>query len=79
MDDVALEFTDDAIDAVAELALKTGTGARALRSILEGALMDIMYDAPSQAGQKRCIIDADVILKQTTAVLEVLSGPTADE
>jgi ATP-dependent protease Clp ATPase subunit len=41
--------------------------------------MDIMYDAPSQAGQKRCIIDADVILKQTTAVLEVLSGPTADE
>ena len=78
MDDVALEFTDEAIDAVAELALKTGTGARALRSILEGALIDVMYDAPSQAGQKRCIIDADVILKHSSAALEVLPGLSAD-
>jgi hypothetical protein len=37
-----------------------------------------MYDAPSQAGQKRCIIDADVILKQSSAVLEVLPGLSAD-
>ncbi len=78
MDDVTLEFTDEAIDAVAEAALKTGTGARALRSILEGVLLDVMYDAPSQPGQKRCIIDADVILKQTPPLLESLAGMPSD-
>ncbi|MFM2309856.1 MAG: hypothetical protein RLY87_1978 [Chloroflexota bacterium] len=78
MDDVALEFTDEAIDAIAEAALKTGTGARALRSILEGVLLDVMYDAPSQTGQKRCIIDADVILKQTAPLLEADTRVSAD-
>ncbi|MFM2031433.1 MAG: hypothetical protein RLZZ297_198 [Chloroflexota bacterium] len=77
MDDVALEFTDDAIDAVADAALKTGTGARGLRSIIEGVLLDVMYDAPSQPGTKRCIIDAAIINKQTTPVLEAII-PHAD-
>lgn len=61
MDDVALELTDDAIDAIADAAIRSGTGARALRSILEGVLVNVMYDAPSQPNLARCIINADVV------------------
>lgn len=61
MDNVTLELRDDAIDAVADAALRSGTGARALRSILESVLIDVMYDAPSHANLDRCIITADVV------------------
>jgi ATP-dependent Clp protease ATP-binding subunit ClpX len=63
MDGVTLELTDDAVVAIAEAALKSGTGARALRSILEEVLVDVMFDAPSQPGLERCVIDADVVRK----------------
>ena len=69
MDGVTLELTDDAIDAIAEAALQTGTGARALRSILENVLIDVMFDAPSQTGLERCIINADVVRKTSLPVL----------
>ena len=45
-DDVDLVFTDDALEAVADEALKRGTGARGLRAILEEVLLDVMYDLP---------------------------------
>ena len=45
-DDVDLVFTDDALDAIADEALKRGTGARGLRAILEEVLLDVMYDLP---------------------------------
>ncbi|MFN5369657.1 MAG: ATP-dependent Clp protease ATP-binding subunit ClpX [Roseiflexaceae bacterium] len=61
MDNVTLEFSDDALDAVADAALRSGTGARALRSILESVLIDVMYDAPSHADLDRCIVTADVV------------------
>jgi ATP-dependent Clp protease ATP-binding subunit ClpX len=69
MDGVTLELTDDAIDAIAEAALQTGTGARALRSILENVLIDVMFDAPSQTDLERCIINADVVRKISLPVL----------
>jgi ATP-dependent Clp protease ATP-binding subunit ClpX len=69
MDNVQLELTDDAIDAVAAAALKSGTGARALRSILESVLLDVMFDAPSQVGLERCVITADVIEKRAAPLL----------
>ena len=47
-DDVELVFTDDALDAVGDEALKRGTGARGLRAILEGVLLEVMYDLPSR-------------------------------
>ena len=47
-DDVELEFTDDALEAVADQALLRGTGARGLRAILEEVLLDVMYDLPSR-------------------------------
>jgi ATP-dependent Clp protease ATP-binding subunit ClpX len=48
LDDVSLEFGTGAVEAIADLALTRGTGARGLRSILEGVLLDAMYDIPSR-------------------------------
>jgi ATP-dependent Clp protease ATP-binding subunit ClpX len=61
LDGVDLEFTDDAIEAVADLALVRGTGARGLRAILEEALLNVMYDVPSQADVARVVVSAEVI------------------
>jgi ATP-dependent Clp protease ATP-binding subunit ClpX len=61
LDGVDLEFTDDAIEAIADLALVRGTGARGLRAILEEALLNVMYDVPSQADVARVIVSAEVI------------------
>jgi len=60
-EDVELEFTDEALDTVAELALARQTGARGLRSILEESLLDIMYDLPSRDGVARCVVDEGVV------------------
>lgn len=61
LDNVDLEFTAEALDAVAEDALKWKTGARALRTIMEESLLDIMYELPSLSNVTKCIIDADTI------------------
>ncbi len=61
-DDVELEFTDDALDAVADQALKRGTGARGLRAILEEVLLEVMYDLPSRDDVVKCVVDRDVVL-----------------
>jgi ATP-dependent Clp protease ATP-binding subunit ClpX len=47
-DDVDLVFSDDALDSIADEALKRGTGARGLRAILEEVLLEVMYDLPSR-------------------------------
>jgi len=62
-DDVDLVFTDDALDAVSDEALKRGTGARGLRAILEEVLLDVMYDLPSRTDVARCVVDAAVVLE----------------
>ncbi len=61
MDGVELRFTDEAMDAVAEEALARNTGARGLRSILERALMEVMYDSPDAEGIKEIVITEAVI------------------
>jgi ATP-dependent Clp protease ATP-binding subunit ClpX len=60
-EDVELELTDDALQAVAEQALLRGTGARGLRAILEEVLLDVMYDIPSRSDIGRCVIDRRVV------------------
>ena len=62
MDEVDLVFTDESLDAAADEALKHGTGARALRSILEHTLLDVMYELPTLPGVANCLVDADAIL-----------------
>ena len=61
MEDVDLTFTDDALVAVAKKALARKTGARGLRSILEGMLLDTMFDLPSMDGVDEIVIDQDVV------------------
>jgi len=61
MEDVKLTFTDEALDAIAKQALARKTGARGLRSIMEGILLDTMYDLPSYEGVGEVVINADVV------------------
>jgi ATP-dependent Clp protease ATP-binding subunit ClpX len=60
-DKVDLSFTDEALSAIAELAMERGTGARGLRSILETALLPTMYELPSRSDVKGCVVDADTV------------------
>ncbi len=68
-DDVELIFSDDALEAVGEEALKRGTGARGLRAILEEVLLEVMYDLPSRSDVAQCVIDAAVVLDRVTPTL----------
>lgn len=61
LDGCKVEFTDGALDAVAELAIERATGARGLRAITEEAMIDVMYDVPSDRNIEKVIIDEDVI------------------
>lgn len=70
MDGVQLEFEDDALTAIVELAVLKKTGARALRSILEQAMLEIMYELPSLKGITHCTISADVIRNGSEPIYE---------
>ena len=61
MEDVELGFSDEALHAVAKKAIERKTGARGLRSILEGILLDTMFDLPSMEGVDEVHIDKDVV------------------
>jgi ATP-dependent Clp protease ATP-binding subunit ClpX len=61
MDDVELVFTPDSLVAIAEQALKRGTGARGLRAILEEVLLNTMYDLPSRTDIDQVLIDREVV------------------
>ena len=61
LDDVTLEFTDEALSAISNKAIERKTGARGLRSIIEEALIDIMYDVPSSDGVVKVVITAETI------------------
>ncbi|MGY0216024.1 ATP-dependent Clp protease ATP-binding subunit ClpX [Endozoicomonadaceae bacterium StTr2] len=61
MEDVAIDFRDEALRAVARKAMERKTGARGLRSILENVLLNTMYDIPSEDKVSKVVIDASVI------------------
>lgn len=65
LDDVDLEFTDDAIDAIAEKSFKRKTGARGLRAIMEDTMMDVMFEIPSESNVIKCIINKDAVDKKS--------------
>ena len=77
LDGVELEFTPGALIAVADLALNRGTGARGLRAILEGVLLNTMFELPSRSDIGRVVIDEDVVRKQVSPTLVPL--PDMDE
>ncbi|MDP3971991.1 MAG: ATP-dependent Clp protease ATP-binding subunit ClpX, partial [Candidatus Nanopelagicales bacterium] len=61
LDGVELEFDSEALDAIADLALLRGTGARGLRAILEEVLLNVMYDVPSRKDVAKVVITGDVV------------------
>jgi len=70
LDGVDLEFTDDAVGAIADLALERGTGARGLRAIVEETLLDVMFEVPSRTEVAQVVVDADAI--KGTAPVELV-------
>lgn len=70
MEGVELIFTEDALTCIASEALKRKTGARGLRSIVEGILMETMFILPGMSGVERVIVDADVVLGVKPPMME---------
>ncbi len=79
MDGVELVFTQQALEVTAELALKQETGARGLRTIIERALLDVMYEIPSRRNVRRCIITADTIRGLVGPELYTAEGERLDQ
>jgi ATP-dependent Clp protease ATP-binding subunit ClpX len=69
LDGVDLEFTDDALEAVADQAILRGTGARGLRAILEEVLLSVMYEVPSRKDVEKVVISAEVVLENVNPTL----------
>lgn len=74
MDGVDLEFEPDAIDLIAQEAMKRKTGARALRAIVEEIMLDIMYDVPSKGDIEKFVVTADMVKNRKNA--ELIKLPT---
>ncbi|APT19143.1 ATP-dependent protease ATP-binding subunit [Amylolactobacillus amylotrophicus DSM 20534] len=77
LDEVELDFTDDALAEAAKIAIERHTGARGLRSIIEDSLMDVMYEIPSNKNVAKVIVDRAVIQKLKKA--EVVLKKTEEE
>jgi ATP-dependent Clp protease ATP-binding subunit ClpX len=69
LEGVDLRFTEDALDAIATAAIKHGTGARGLRSIMEGLLLDAMYDLPSRTDVREAVVTGQTVLESAPLTL----------
>jgi ATP-dependent Clp protease ATP-binding subunit ClpX len=69
LDNVQLEFKDDALRAIAEEALKRNTGARGLRAIIEAIMRNVMYDIPSRSDVTKCIVTKEVVINKEEPIL----------
>ena len=76
---VNLRFTDSALAAIAKEATKRKSGARGLRAILEGCMLDIMYNIPSAGDVKECVISEDVVLNNEDPILLYEQKKSADQ
>ncbi|WP_239308422.1 MULTISPECIES: ATP-dependent Clp protease ATP-binding subunit ClpX [unclassified Frankia] len=69
LDNVDLDFTGDALDAIADQAILRGTGARGLRAIMEEVLLSVMYDIPSRKDVARAVVTREVVLEHVNPTL----------
>jgi ATP-dependent Clp protease ATP-binding subunit ClpX len=69
LDGISLKFTDGALKAIASEAIRRKAGARGLRSILESAMLDVMYELPSRKTAREVVISEEVILKKSEPVV----------
>ena len=79
LDGVELEFTPEALTAVAEQAIKRGTGARGLRAIMEEVLLTVMFDTPSRKDIARVIITPEAVTEQAPPTLVLREGGEAEK
>jgi ATP-dependent Clp protease ATP-binding subunit ClpX len=78
LDDVELDFTEEALFEIAKKAIERKTGARGLRSIIETMMLDVMFDLPSRDDIKKCIITKETILEDATPHLMLEDGTIID-
>lgn len=79
LDNVELEFEDGALVEIAKKAIERKTGARGLRSIIEGIMLDVMYELPSRDDIKKCVITADTVAKNVAPKLILDDGSELEE
>jgi ATP-dependent Clp protease ATP-binding subunit ClpX len=77
-DDIELVFTDDALGAIADKALDRATGARGLRSIIEVALLNVMFELPSRKDVNKCVVTRETIERNLDPTLVTEGGHTGD-
>jgi len=75
IDGVELEFTEDALEAVADQAILRGTGARGLRAIMEEVLLPVMFDVPSRDDVARVVVTREVVLNNVNPTLVPREAP----
>jgi ATP-dependent Clp protease ATP-binding subunit ClpX len=78
-DSVELVFTEEALWEIAEKALERETGARGLRSIIEAALLDVMFELPSRRDVSKCVITKETISKGLRPTLVTTGGREVDD
>ncbi len=78
-EDAELEFTDEALRAVAEEALERGTGARGLRAILEEVLLEVMYDLPGESEGVRVLVDETCVRERGMPEVRVPDGDAGEQ
>ncbi|MDX6368063.1 MAG: ATP-dependent Clp protease ATP-binding subunit ClpX, partial [Nocardioidaceae bacterium] len=79
IDNVDLEFTDDAVEAIADQAMLRGTGARGLRAILEEVLLNVMYDVPSREDIAKVVITGEVVSDNVNPTLVPREQPASSK
>ncbi|MBW7476190.1 ATP-dependent protease ATP-binding subunit ClpX [Paenibacillus oenotherae] len=79
MDNVKLEFEPAALDAIAKEAIKRNTGARGLRAIIEGIMLDVMYEVPSRDDVNTCLITEKVVQERIMPELSAKKGKKKEE
>ncbi|MCP8617033.1 ATP-dependent protease ATP-binding subunit ClpX [Salirhabdus salicampi] len=79
IDDVELEFEEEALMEIAKKAIERKTGARGLRSIIEGIMLDVMFDIPSRDDIEKCVITKETVVKENTRPKLVMNDGTVIE
>ena len=78
-EDIQLRFTEGALTAIARKSMERKSGARGLRSVLEEAMLDVMYDLPSKQNVQECVISEQVITSGDYPVILYQSSSTSDD
>lgn len=78
MDGVELMFTEDALSAIAQQAIKHKTGARGLRTVLEDILMEVMYEIPGRTDVRKCVVNAETVNNRARPLLLTRGGQAVE-